>query len=122
MESSLALTIIGSTMGLVGMIFIFIPKLVNNKIMGQIPVEAVDISALFRIILGGSATAIGFIAIYCRNIPSLYANDLLFSLGVGFIVINSQIISAKFRGFGKELPIPPIVLFFILATIAFISS
>ena len=73
MESSLALTIIGSTMGLVGMIFIFIPKLVNNKIMGQIPVEAVDISA-------------------------------------------------KFRGFGKELPILPIVLFFILATIAFISS
>ena len=64
METNLALTIIGSVLILVGIIFNAVPKLVNEKIMGQLPKEAVGISALFRVVLGGLAIAIGTIALY----------------------------------------------------------
>ena len=37
METNLALTIIGSILILVGIIFNDVPKLVNEKIMGQLP-------------------------------------------------------------------------------------
>ena len=49
METNLALTIIGTVMILVGLIFNAIPKVVNEKIMGKLPEEAVGISALFEL-------------------------------------------------------------------------
>ena len=122
MDTSLALTIIGSVMILVGIIFNAIPKVVNEKIMGELHPEAVNIAALFRVILGGIAIAIGVISIYCRDLPSEHASTLLFSLGLGFIVINIGIISGKFRGFGDELPLPPIIMFILLSLLAFYAS
>ena len=56
METNLALAIIGSVLILVGIIFNAVPKLVNEKIMGHLPKDAVGISALFRVVLGGLAT------------------------------------------------------------------
>ena len=56
METNLALTIIGSVLILVGIIFNAVPKLVNEKIMGQLRKEVVGIFALFRVVLGGLAT------------------------------------------------------------------
>ena len=122
MDTLLALTIIGSIMITVGLIFIAIPKAVNQKIMGNLPQDAINISASFRVILGGVSMAIGFISLYSRNLPTEYAKILLFALGLGFLIINSQIVLSKVRGFAKELPIPPIILFFLLAIIAFYSS
>ena len=122
MDTSLALTIIGSVMILVGLIFNAIPKVVNEKIMGELHPEAVNIAALFRVILGGIAIAIGVISVYCRGLPSEHASTLLFSLGLGFIVINFGIISGKFRGFGDELPLPPIIMFILLSLLAFYAS
>jgi hypothetical protein len=52
MDTNIALTIIGSIMILVGIIFNAIPKFVNEKIMGEFPQDAVNIAALFRVILG----------------------------------------------------------------------
>ena len=63
METNLPLTIIGSVLILVGIIFNAAPKLVNEKIMGQLRKEVVGISALFRVVLGGLAIAIGTIAL-----------------------------------------------------------
>ena len=122
MAPNLALTIIGSILILVGIIFNAIPKLVNEKIMGQLPTEAVEISALFRIVLGGLAIAIGTIALYGRHLPVEHAGHLLFSMGSGFVIVILTLISGKLRGFDDEIPIPPIILFTLLTILAYSSS
>ena len=122
METNLALTIIGTVMILVGLIFNAIPKVVNEKIMGKLPEEAVGISALFRVVLGGLAIAIGTIALYCRHLPAEYAGHLLFSMGSGFVVVILTIVSGKLRGFDDEIPIPRIILFTLLTILAYSSS
>ena len=122
METTLALTIIGSVLVLVGIIFNAVPRLVNEKIMGQLPKEAVGISALFRVVLGGLAIAIGTIALYCRHLPDEHAGHLLFSMGSGFVVVVLTIVSGKLRGFDDEIPIPPIILFTLLTILAYSSS
>ena len=122
MEASLALTIIGTTLILVGLIFNAIPVLVNKQIMGDLAEEAVNPAAALRTILGGSAIAVGFIAFYCRGLPNEQASTLLTALGVGMIVIMSTIILIKPRGFADDIPIPPVVMFIILTIIAFYLS
>jgi len=122
MEASLALTIIGTTLILVGLIFNAIPVLVNKQIMGDLAEEAVNPAAALRTILGGSAIAVGFIAFYCRGLPNEQASTLLTALGVGMIVIMSTIILIKPRGFAGDIPIPPVVMFIILIIIAFYAS
>ena len=122
MEASLALTIIGTTLILVGLIFNAIPVLVNKQVMGDLAEEAVNPAAALRTILGGSAIAVGFIAFYCRGLPNEQASTLLTALGVGMIVIMSTIILIKPRGFADDIPIPPVVMFIILIIIAFYAS
>ena len=122
MEASLALTIIGTILILVGFIFNAIPVLVNKQIMGDLAKEAINPAAALRTVLGGSAMAVGFIALYCRGLPNEQASILLTALGVGMIIIMSTIILIKPRGFSDEIPIPPVVMFIILTIIAFYSS
>ena len=110
MAPNITLTIIGSILILVGIIFNAIPKLVNEKIMGQLPKEAVAISALFRVVLGGLAIAIGTIALYGRHLPAEHAGHLLFSMGSGFVIVILTLISGKLRGYGTDVWInePPL--------------
>ena len=122
MDTKLALTIIGSVLTAIGVIFISIPKVVNEKTMNNLPSEAIDISALFRAANGGLGLALGMVAIYCRNLPPEYANTVLLSLGTGFILVNISLISGKLRGFGDELPIPPMVIFAVLTIIAYYTA
>ena len=122
MDTKLALTIIGSVLTAIGVIFISIPKVVNEKTMNNLPSEAIDISALFRAANGGLGLALGMVAIYCRNLPPEYANTVLLSLGTGFILVNISLISGKIRGFGDELPIPPMVIFAVLTIIAYYTA
>ena len=122
MEASLALTIIGTVLILVGFIFNAIPVLVNKQIMGDLAEEAINPAAALRTVLGGSAMAVGFIAVYCCGLPNEQASILLTALGVGMIIIMSTIILIKPRGFSDEIPIPPVVMFIILTIIAFYSS
>ena len=122
MDTNSALTIIGCVLSIIGIIFIVIPKVVNEKTMNDLPVEAVNISALFRAANGGLGLALGMVAIYCRNLPSEYANTVLLSLGTGFILVNASLVSGKLRGFGDELPIPPMVIFTVLAILAYYTA
>ena len=122
METSLALTIIGTILTLVGIIFNAIPVLVNKQIMGDLAEEAINPAAALRTVLGGTAIAVGFIALYCRGLPSKQASTLLIALGIGMIVIMSTIILIKPRGFADDIPIPPLVMFVILTSIAFYAS
>ncbi len=122
METSLALTIIGSVLILVGVIFNVIPKVVNQKIMGDLAEEAVNPVAALRTVIGGSAIAFGFIALYCRDLPTEQASILLTAQGIGMFVIMSTIIFTKLRGFGDDIPIPPVIMFIVLIIIAFYAS
>ena len=122
MDTKLALTIIGSVLSLIGIIFMSIPKLVNEKTMNNLPSEAVGISALFRSANGGLGLALGLVAIYCRNLPPEYAKTVILSLGTGFIFVNLAIISGKIRGFDDELPIPPMIIFGILTILAYYTA
>ena len=122
MDTNLALTIIGSVMTLLGIVFISVPKAVNEKTIKDLPSDAVNISALFRAANGGLGLALGMVAIYCRNLPSEYATTVLLSLGTGFILVNMALLSGKIRGFGDELPVPPMVIFLILTIIAYYTA
>ena len=122
METSLALTIIGSVLTLVGVLFNAIPKVANQKIMGDLAEEAVNPAAALRSIIGGSAFTVGFTALYCRNLPAEQASTLLTTLGIGMIVIMSTIILTKFRGLADDFHIPTVVMFIILIAIAFYAS
>ena len=122
METSLALTIMGSVLTLVGVLFNAIPKVANQKVMGDLAEEAVNPAAALRSIIGGIAFTVGFTALYCRNLPAEQASTLLTALGIGMIVIMSTIILTKFRGFADDFPIPPVVMFIILIAIAFYAS
>ena len=122
METSLALTIIGIVLTLVGIIFNAIPKIVNQKIMGGLAPEAENPAAALRVAIGGISIAVGIIALYCKDFPVDQANALLVAMGTGFIVIMAAIISMKFRGFSDDVAIPPVVMFFILTIIAFYAS
>ena len=122
MDTNLALTIIGSVMTVIGVVFIAIPKVVNEKTMNDLPSEAVNISALFRAANGGLGLALGMVAIYARNLPTEYAETVLLSLGTGFILVNMALMSGKIRGFGDELPVPPMVIFLILTILAYYTA
>ena len=122
MDTNLALSIIGSILTLIGVVFIAVPKVVNEKTMNDLPEEAVDISALFRTANGGLGLALGMVAIYCRNLPPEYAKTVLLSLGTGLIIVNISLISGKLRGFGDELPIPPMVIFTLLTILAYYTA
>ena len=119
MNTTLALTIIGIVQILVGIIFNLIPKEVNKKINPDIPDEAEDIAATFRVIIGGISIAMGVIALSCREIPTAQAMVLLNGMGIAFIIIALGIISVKPRGFDKQIAFPPVILFSILTVIAF---
>ena len=122
MDTGLTLTIIGSILTLIGVIFISIPKVVNEKAMSDLPTEAVNTAAFFRSANGGLGLALGMVAIYCRNLPPEFAKTVLLSLGTGCIIVNLALISGKIRGYGDELPIPPMVIFTILAILAYYSA
>ena len=122
MDANLALTILGSVMTVIGVVFIAIPKVVNEKTMNDLPSEAVNISALFRAANGGLGLALGMVAIYARNLPTEYAETVLLSLGTGFILVNLALLSGKIRGFGDELPVPPMVIFLILTILAYYTA
>ena len=122
MDTNFSLTVIGSILSLIGVIFIVIPKVVNEKTMTDLPPDAVDSSAFFRSANGGLGLALGLVAIYCRDLPPEFAKTVLLSLGTGCIVVNLVLISGKIRGFGDEIPIPPIVVFTLITILAYYTA
>ena len=121
MDSTVAFTIIGCVLAFVGIMFNLIPKQINQKLMGDLNEEASQVAAGFRVILGSLGITFGIVALSCRNFPSGEAQTLLYALGAGFCVIVAIFVSVKIRGFG-ELPIPPAIMFAILAVISFYTA
>ena len=121
MDSAVAFTIIGCVLGFVGIIFNIFPKQINQKLMGDLTEEASNVSAGFRIILGGVGITLAIVALSSRNFPPAEAQSLLYALGSGFCVIVAIFATVKLRGFGL-FPLPPAIMFLILAAIAFYTA
>jgi len=121
MDSTVAFTIIGCVLGFVGIMFNIFPQQINQKLMGDLTEEASQVSAGFRIILGGVGITLAIVALSSRNFSPTEAKSLLYALGSGFCVIVAIFATVKLRGFG-EFPLPPAIMFLILAAIAFYTA
>ena len=121
MDTTVAFTIIGCVLGFVGIIFNIFPKQINQKLMGDLSEETSQVSAGFRIILGGVGITLAIVALSSRNFSPVEAKSLLYALGTGFVVIVTIFATIKLRGFGV-FPLPPAIMFLILAAIAFYSG
>ena len=121
MDTTVAFTIIGCVLGFVGIIFNIFPKQINKKLMGNLSEEASQVSAGFRIILGGVGITLAIVALSSRNFSPAEAKSLLYALGTGFVVIVTIFATIKLRGYGV-FPLPPAIMFLILAAIAFYTG
>ena len=121
MDSEVAFTIIGCVLGFVGIMFNIFPKQINQKLMGDLTEEASQVSAGFRIILGGVGINLAIVALSSRNFSPAEAQSLLYALGTGFCVVVAIFATVKLRGFGV-FPLPPAIMFVILAAIAFYTA
>ena len=121
MDTTVAFTIIGCVLGFVGIMFNVFPKQINQKLMGDLSEEASQVSAGFRIILGGVGITLAIVALSSRNFSPAEAKSLLYALGTGFVVIVTIFATIKLRGYGV-FPLPPAIMFLILAAIAFYTG
>tara|TARA_B100001027_G_scaffold53550_1_gene35805 strand:- start:271 stop:675 length:405 start_codon:yes stop_codon:yes gene_type:complete len=132
MEESLALLIVGGVLSFMGVMMNAIPVKFDEDVLGALGALESDASekektlrnfiAQLRIVIGGLALTLGFIAIYNRDLPTADAENLLISMGAGFVLTMGIIVSGLFRGFVDKLVIPPIVIFTVLSAICFYAG
>jgi len=132
MEESLALLIVGGVLSFMGIVMNAIPVKFDDDILGTL--GALDGNATekektlrnfiaqLRIVIGGLALTFGFIAIYNRNLATADAENLLISMGVGFVLTMGIIVSGIYRGFVDKLIVPPMVIFTVLSAICFYAG
>lgn len=132
MEESLALLIVGGILSFMGVVMNVIPVKFDEDILGTLGALGSDSTekertlrnfiAQLRIVIGGLALTLGFIAIYNRNLVTESAESLLVSMGVGFVLTMVIIMSGLYRGFVDKLIVPPMVIFTILGAICFYAG
>ena len=124
MEESLALLIVGGVLSFMGVVMNAIPVKFDDDILGTLGALDSDATekektlrnfiAQLRIVIGGLALTFGFIAIYNRDLATADAENLLISMGVGFVLTMGIIVSGIYRGFVDRLIVPPLVIFTVL--------
>ena len=132
MEESLALLIVGGVLSFMGVVMNAIPVKFDDDILGTLGALDSDATekektlrnfiAQLRIVIGGLALTFGFIAIYNRDLATADAENLLISMGVGFVLTMGIIVSGIYRGFVDRLIVPPLVIFTVLSTICFYAG
>ncbi len=132
MEESLALLIVGGVLSFMGVVMNAIPVKFDDDILGTLGALDSDATekektlrnfiAQLRIVIGGLALTFGFIAIYNRDLATADAENLLISMGVGFVLTMGIIVSGIYRGFVDKLIVPPMVIFTVLSAICFYAG
>ena len=132
MEESLALLIVGGVLSFMGIVMNAIPVKFDDDILGTLCALDGDATekertlrnfiAQLRIVIGGLALTFGFIAIYNRDLATADAENLLISMGVGFVLTMGIIVSGIYRGFVDKLIVPPMVIFSVLSAICFYAG
>ena len=132
MEESLAVLIVGGVLSFMGIVMNAIPVKFDDDILGTLGALDGDATekertlrnfiAQLRIVIGGLALTFGFIAIYNRDLATADAENLLISMGVGFVLTMGIIVSGIYRGFVDRLIVPPMVIFTVLSAICFYAG
>ena len=132
MDESLALLIVGGVLSFMGVVMNAIPVKFDDDILGTLGALDGDATekertlrnfiAQLRIVIGGLALTFGFIAIYNRDLATADAENLLISMGVGFVLTMGIIVSGIYRGFVDKLIVPPMVIFTVLSAICFYAG
>ena len=132
MEESLALLIVGGVLSFMGIVMNAIPVKFDDDILGTLGALDGDATekertlrnfiAQLRIVIGGLALTFGFIAIYNRDLATADAENLLISMGIGFVLTMGIIVSGIYRGFVDKLIVPPMVIFTVLSAICFYAG
>ena len=132
MEESLALLIVGGVLSFMGIVMNAIPVKFDDDILGTLGALDGDATekertlrnfiAQLRIVIGGLALTFGFIAIYNRDLATADAENLLISMGVGFVLTMGIIVSGIYRGFVDKLIVPPMVIFTVFSAICFYAG
>ena len=81
-----------------------------------------NFGAQLRTVIGALAITLGIIAIYNRNLAENDAENLLVSMGIGFVLLMGVIAGGYYRGFVDRLIIPPLVIFTVLSSICFYAG
>tara|TARA_Y100000768_G_C23646008_1_gene526340 strand:+ start:74 stop:478 length:405 start_codon:yes stop_codon:yes gene_type:complete len=132
MEESLALLIVGGVLSFMGVVMNAIPVKFDDDILGTLGALEGDATekektlrnfiAQLRIVIGGLALTLGFIAIYNRDLATSDAENLLVSMGVGFVLVMGIVMSGLYRGFIDKPIVPPMVIFSVLSAICFYAG
>ena len=129
MEESLALMIVGGVLSLMGVLMNVNPIKFDEDLLGALEGKLSDrenmlrnFGAQLRTVIGALAITLGIIAIYNRNLPPSDAENLLVSMGAGFILLMAVVIAGHYRGFVDRLIIPPLVIFSVLTAICFYAG
>ena len=129
MEESLALIIVGSVLSLMGIAMNVNPIKFDEDLFGKLDGELSEKESYFRNIgaqlrcaIGACVIALGIIAIYNRGLEKEDAENLLVSMGIGFVILIGVITAGHFRGFVDKIVVPPLVIFTILSMICFYAG
>ena len=129
MEESLALLIVGGVLSFMGIAMNINPIKFDEDLLGALEGELSDrekmlrnFGAQLRTVIGALAITLGIIAIYNRDLPTSDAEDLLVSMGMGFVLLMGVVVAGHYRGFVDRLIIPPLVIFSVLSVICFYAG
>ena len=129
MDESLALIIVGGVCSLLGLVMNINPIKFDEDLYGRLEGELSDretilrnFGAQLRCACGALLIAIGIIAILNRDLPTDDAENLLVSLGVGFMLLMGVIAAGFYRKFIDLIIVPPLVIFSVLTAICFYAG
>ena len=129
MEESLALIIVGGVCSLLGLVMNINPIKFDEDLYGRLDGDLSNretilrnFGAQLRCACGGLLIAIGIIAILNRDLPTSDAENLLVSMGIGFIILMGVIIAGFYRKFIDLIIVPPLVIFTVLSGICFYAG
>jgi len=128
-EESLALMIVGGVLSFMGIVMNVNPIKFDEDLLGALEGELSDrenmlrnFGAQLRTVIGALAITLGIIAIFNRDLPTNDAEQLLVSMGIGFVILMAVIAGGHYRGFVDRLIIPPLVIFSVLSAICFYAG
>jgi len=129
MDESTALLIVGGVLSFMGILMNINPIKFDEDLLGALEGELSDrenmlknFGAQLRTVIGALAITLGIIAIYNRDLAESDAENLLVSMGVGFVLLMGVIAGGYYRGFVDRLIIPPLVIFTVLSSVCFYAG
>jgi len=129
MDEGTALLIVGGVLSFMGVLMNINPIKFDEDLLGALEGELSDrenmlrnFGAQLRTVIGALAITLGIIAIYNRELAESDAENLLVSMGLGFVILMGVIAGGYYRGFVDRLIVPPLVIFAGLSSICFYAG